>query len=398
MGVAALVAITWGNHNYAVQNGGGNDFLVHWMGARALLEDGISPYSDEVAVKIQTFAYGRPARAGEHQLRVAYPLYSVFLFAPFAAIKDFDWARAAWMTVLEAGLVGLVFLSLSLCRWKPRPLVLALLLLFSVFWYHGLRPLINGNAVILVAVLLTGGLLAMRSGADELAGVLFAFSTIKPQVVVLFLAYIVVWSIGHRRWRVVGWLFGVTFLLATSAALILPDWVVQNLREVMLYPSYNPPGTPAAAFLTWWPAFGRRLGWALTGLMGLVLIAEWWAARKGETRHFLWACAITLTAAQWIGIQTDPGNFIVLFPALVMALGLLDEHWRGRGAIPIILILLVLFGGLWGIFLGTVEYADQPIQSPVMFFPLPAMMFLLLYWVRWWAVRPPRPWLEQIEF
>ena len=35
----------------------------------------------------------------------------------------------------------------------------------------------------------------MRAGADELAGVLFAFTTIKPQVVVLVLVFIAFWAL-----------------------------------------------------------------------------------------------------------------------------------------------------------------------------------------------------------
>ena len=395
--LGVLAGMTWGNYRYGLENPGGNDFLVHWMGSRALLEDGISPYSDEVAIRIQTVAYGRPARAGEHELRVAYPLYSVYLFIPFALIKDFNLARAVWMTVLEAALIGLVFVSLLLCRWRASPWMVAVLLLFSVFWYHGLRPLINGNAIILVALLLAGGLLAIRTGADELAGVLFAFSTVKPQVVVVFLLFIVVWGIGKRRWRLLGWLMGTGFLLVTSSMLLIPDWILQNLREVLRYPGYNPPGTPGAAFATWWPAFGERLGLALTGVVVVLMIFEWWVARRTEFRGFLWVSGLTLVASQWIGIQTDPGNFVVLFPVLVMCLALLDERWRGRGNLVIFALLVVLLVGIWAIFLSTVEYGDQPVQSPVMFFPLPAILFLLLYWVRWWAIRPPRPWLEQID-
>ena len=152
--IGVLAGLTWGNYSYARQNPGGNDFLVHWMGTRALIRDGISPYSDETALRIQTFAYGRPAQPGEHELRVAYPLYSIVLFVPFALIEDFTLARAFWMTLLEVGLVMLVFLGLSLTRWKPGPVMIAALVLFSIFWYHGLRPLINGNAVIVVAVLI----------------------------------------------------------------------------------------------------------------------------------------------------------------------------------------------------------------------------------------------------
>jgi hypothetical protein len=49
----------------------------------------------------------------------------------------------------------------------------------------------------------------------------------------------------------------------------------------------------------------------------------------------------------------------------------------------------VLMFGLWGLFLATVERSYQPIQSPVMFFPLPGIVVILLYWMRWWATHYP---------
>lgn len=395
-GLALLGVLTWGNYRFASASPGGNDFLVHWMGTRSLVTEGLNPYSDAVAEKIQKMAYGRLAQPGEHELRVAYPLYSVVVFLPFALIGDFTLARAVWMTVLEVGLILLTLLSLRLVRWKVHPFFLVMLLLFSVFWYHGLRPLINGNAVILVALALTGAFLALRNGADELAGVLFAFSSIKPQVVVLVLAFVVLWAVSTRRMRVVWWMFGTVFLLSASAALFIPDWIVQNLREVIRYPTYNPPGSLQAAFKIWWPAWGTRVGWALTGVMVLLLLVEWWQNRFAEERSFLWTVCLTLVVGQWTGIQTDPGNFIVLFPSLMLVLGLLDERWKMGGRIVTVVFLLALFAGVWFIFLNTVEYAGQPVQSPVMFIPLPAFLLLTLYWVRWWAVQPPTVWFDRI--
>jgi hypothetical protein len=392
-----LGLMTWGNYQYASQNPGGNDFLVHWVGTRALVFESLNPYSDEVALRIQTIAYGRPAQPGEHELRVAYPLYSVIVFLPFSLINDFTWARAAWMTALEASLLLLTALSGRLARWKIGPAMLALLLLFGLFWYHGLRPLINGNAVVLVTLGLVGGFLALRNGADELAGVLFAFTTIKPQVVVLVLAFIVFWGLSTGRWRLIGWLFGTVVLLAASASLLIPAWPLDNLREVMLYPSYNPPGTPRAAFVEWWPAWGDRLGWVLTLVLAVILLFEWGLNRKAEFRGFLWMAYMTLVISQWIGIQTDPGNFIVLFPVLILVLALLDQRWKGGGRLFVVLSLIGLFVGIWAVFLNTVEYGDQPVQSAVMFFPLPAFLFLTLYWVRWWAVQPRGLWYETLE-
>jgi hypothetical protein len=393
-GGGLFTVLIWGNYRYAQKNPGGTDFLVHWVGTRGFITNGTSPYSDQAALNIQTMVYGRAAKVGEHQLRVAYPLYSILLFLPFALIKDYVMARAFWMAVLEVALIGLAFLSLRLVRWKPKPIILGIFILFSVFWYHAFRPLILGNAVILIAVAIVAVVLAIRSKQDELAGVLLAFSTIKPQVVILFIGYIVFWSIFKRRWKILAWLAITLAILTGIGILLIPDWIVQNLREILRYPGYNPPGTVSAALAALMPNIGKRLGFIIPILVGLVTLVEWIISLKSDFRGFVWTTCLTLTASLWIGIQTDPGNFIVAFPALVLAFAMWVERWRTAGAILSIISMAAIFVGIWALFLKTVEYTYQPVQSPVMFFPLPLIAFILLYWVRWWAIKPPQVWFE----
>lgn len=395
--IGVLVLVTWANYDFAQQNTGGNDFLVHWVGTRALFVDGLSPYSNAVAERIQTLAYGRPALPGEHELRVAYPLYSALVFLPFALISDYELARALWMTTLEAALIGLAFLSLKLTRWKMSIWLLPFFLIFSIFWYHSLRPLINGNAVILVALALVAAFAALKTGRDELAGVLLAFSTIKPHLVILPIIFILIWTISFGRWRTLGWMLISLVLLSISAALFVPDWPLQNLREILAYSSYNPPGTPGAAFETWLPAAGRRLGWALSALMALILVAEWVFVRRREFRWFLWTGCLTLVISQWIGIQTDPGNFILLFFPLVLVFSMWVERWGRAGSVLTSITLFLLFIVPWVIFLQTVTYGNQPLQHPIMFFPLPLFLLITLYWVRWWAINPRRLLVEELR-
>jgi len=396
VGVALLVGLTLVNYRYAQQNPGGNDFLVHWVGTRLFLTEGVSPYSDQTALEIQTMVYGRAARPGEHELRVAYPLYSIVVFFPFALIADFNWARAAWMTVLEVSLVLLSYFSIRLVRWRPGALILGAYFLFSVTWYHAVRPLILGNAVILVALGLVAALLAIRNQLDELAGVLLALTTIKPQVVVLVLAVVLLWCLAQKRWKVVFWFVGTLLLLMGVAFLLLPDWILQNLAEILRYPGYNPPGTPGAALASFWPGVGKRLGYGLTLVLSLFLLVEWWLGRRLPFRMFLWTVSLTLTISQWIGIQTDPGNFIVLMPALTLVLAGIQGRWKRSSTFWILITLLVVGVGLWVLFIATLEHGYQPVQSPVMFFPLPAFLLVMLYWVRWWAMRPPSAWVDEI--
>jgi hypothetical protein len=395
--VGALGLLIWGNLNYTRQNPGGNDFLVHWEGTRSFLIDGSSPYSDQTALRIQTLAYGGPAQKGQHELRVAYPLYSVILFFPFALFSDFTVARAVWMTTLEVGLLLLAIFSLQAAGWKPRLIPLAIFLLFSFLWYQAVRPVINGNAVILVALGIVGALVAIRSHADEVAGILLAFTTIKPQVVLVFLIFIVFWALFNRRWRLIAWLVGTTLILAAVAWFFMPDWILQNLREVVRYPGYNPPGTPGAALATWFPAMGQRIGLGLTAILMVVLAFEWFIGRKADYRGFLWLACLTLVASQWIGIQTDPGNFIVCFPALTLIFSLVEERYKRQGWVISVLIMLILGAGLWLLFVQTIDFSSgKPQQSPIMFFPLPAVLFFLLYWVRWWAFHPGSIWFDLV--
>jgi hypothetical protein len=396
--IICILGLGYVNYRYCQKNPGGNDFLVHWVGTQVFMKEGTSPYSDATALRIQTLAYGRPAATGEHELRVAYPFYSIIVFIPFALIQDFTIARAVWMTVLEISLVLLAFANQRLFQWKTNLVLLTLFLLFSLLWYHAVRPVINGNAVILVALGITACLWALKSGYDELAGIVLAFTTIKPQVVLLITIFIFLWCVYHKRWRFVAWFFGAMLFLFAIAFLFLPDWIVQNLREVIRYPGYNPPGTPGAVFAVWLPAMGKRLGWILTGLLAIILLVEWWQSFKmsGEFQEALWTACLTLVISQWIGIQTDPGNFIILFPALVLVFSTWDLRFKRFGKFLMIGSILILLFGIWAIFLRTVEYGSQPQQSPIMFFPLPGFLFLALYWVRWWVVRRPRAWFDEL--
>jgi hypothetical protein len=274
-------------------------------------------------------------------------------------------------------------------------LVLPVFLLFTLFWYHSLRPLINGNAVIFVAFLITAAFWAIRAHADEMAGVLLAFTTIKPQVVVLLLVYVVLYALFNRRWRLVIWMAGTVAILVTASFFLRPDWLLQNLREVVYYPSYNPPGTPGAAMAVWLPASGQTLGLILTAIVALVLLVEWVLSFRAEFRGFLWTACLTLALSPWSGIQNDPGNFIVAFPAFVYIFALIEERWRRTGGLVSVLIMLGTFGSLWWIFLTTLETVmGQPQQSPVMFFPLPVILLVLLLWVRWWAFHPTNAWFN----
>lgn len=378
----------FGNLLYTAKNPGGNDFLVHWVGTQSFVKEGISPYSDNVALRIQNLVYGRPAQAGEHELRVAYPFYSVFIFLPFSLIDDFTVARALWMTALEFLIIFSTIMMIRMVNWKPKFLITFLIIVFSLFWYHGLRSIINGNAVVLILFLIILSIYAIIHKQDELAGICLAFITIKPQVVFAFIIFLVFWSLSNRRYKVIFWFFGSLIALIVLGLFIMPTWPMEFIREVFRYPGYNPPGTPATALAEILPGIGRQLGIILSVVSALILLVEWFFGRYSRENKFIWISSLTLAMGQWLNVQTDPGNFLIMFPAIILILRIIEDRWRNSGQWIILLFLSVLFFIPWIIFIRTIDFGYQPLQNPIMFFPVPLMLIIGLFWVRWWVKNP----------
>jgi hypothetical protein len=378
----------FGNLQYTAKNPGGNDFLVHWVGTQSFVKEGISPYSDDVALRIQNLVYGRPAQVGEHELRVAYPFYSVFLFLPFSLIEDFTVARALWMTLLEFFIIISVIMMIRMVDWKPNFLISFLIIVFSLFWYHGLRSIINGNVVVVILFLIILSIYAVIHKQDELAGICLAFITIKPQVVFAFIIFLVFWSLTNRRYKVIFWFFGSLIALIILGLFFLPSWPMEFIREVFRYPGYNPPGTPATALAEILPGIGRQLGIILSVLSILVLLIEWVNGRYSRDEKFIWVSSITLVMGQWLNIQTDPGNFLIMFPAIILIFRIIEDRWRNSGQWIILLFLGILFFIPWIIFVRTIDFGYQPLQNPIMFFPVPLILIIGLFWVRWWVKNP----------
>jgi hypothetical protein len=319
------------------------------------------------------------------------------VFAPFAMIPDFNLARAVWMTVLELSLAALIGVSISLARWRISLPMLIVLTLFTAAWYHSVRPIINGNVSVLAALLIAVALAAIRADQDILAGLSLALAAVKPQMVVLLIPFVIVWAYSRKRnllvWSTLG---GLAFLIAFTS-LFRPNWLLENIGQVLAYPGYTLPGTPGEIFAAWMPGVGVRLGMVLTVLTAGAMFWEWRAAYGKEFRWFIWAAYLTLVLTNLIGVKTATENYISLYPVLVLVLAVWDERWGLTGRVMIVFSMILLSVGLWGLFLATVEKGAQPVQNSILFFPTPVFLIVGLYWVRWWAVRSQRPLLDDMR-
>jgi hypothetical protein len=63
----------------------------------------------------------------------------------------------------------------------------------------------------------------------------------------------------------------------------------------------------------------------------------------------------------------------------------LEDRWNKAGKWINGILFTVLFVGLWGVFIATVKGTDE---QAIVYLPVPFLVLFLLWWIRWWAVRP----------
>ena len=155
-------------------------------------------------------------------------------------------------------------------------------------------------------------------------------------------------------------------------------------------------GNPGVLFTGLWPGLGKQLGWMLTGILVVMLITEWFFAIRKDFRWFLWTACLTMVISQWIGIPTIPANFTGLILPLILVSAMLTEHWSHGGQWISVLLAFIIFVWEWAVLYNDLN-SPQPGLQLILLFPLPLILFIGLYWVRWWAIKPRQLRMEELR-
>jgi len=301
-------------------SGNWSDLYPRWLGARELLWHGRNPYSAEVTAGIQRGFYG--GQIGQFDAHnptdpqgFAYPIYIVFLLAPLLPFP-FEVVRPVFSGIL------LVMTPASFLLWM-RALGVRLqagtalpVLTLAMTSYAVLDGLQLQQITLLVAFLMSASVAALAAGSWRLAGVLLSMATVKPQLAVFLVGFLLLWSLGEWRSR-------KRFALATGgsmaalligAEVVLPGWFGWWRNAAYGYLGHHKPAL-LAGVLGPTPA-------AVVGTIAVLAFAGLcWRLRKepAGSQRFNWmlVAAMALTALFWPNAGSSYYNQVVLFPACV---------------------------------------------------------------------------------
>ena len=337
-----------------------SDLYPRWLGARELLLHHRNPYGDDITIEIQKGYYGRaldPARPNDPRDKqgFAYPVYVVFLLAPFVRFP-FQSVQLAFYWALIALTAASVWLWLRALRWRLPLLATASCVALTLGSFAAVQGIKLQQLSLLVAALLAGAVACVTSGFLFCGGVLLAAATIKPQLAWPLVAWLLVWALHDWRNRR-RFLFGfglVMAVLLAGAEIILPGWwrmfahalgqyhrYTQNQSVLLLPWEYSgiviAAAVLACGFFLWRlrgePAEAGNFGLAISLVLALtVLVVPMYApynqvlflpailvlvrdrtffTSRSRGVRFLYLAAVFALAWQWIGSLILSGAYLL---------------------------------------------------------------------------------------
>jgi hypothetical protein len=299
--------------------GAWSDLYHEWFAARELLLYHRNPYSPEMTEDIERGFYGvdryNSKQFGYPQAFV-YPVYVVFLLAPFLHLP-FETVRLIFKVVF------FIFTAASIPLWiralklhlGTSTTLLILLLAFSSY------PVVDGlgleQLTMLVAGLIALCVAAMNRGYLGLAGVVLAFATVKPHLVILLAGFLLFWTLGawRERKRFAMAFVGTMTVILIASQLVLPGWFRMWLQTTHAYVGYVKPSLLESVL-------GRTRGTIAGILSVLACLAMFWRLRKAPRGSAAFVHSVLAALVLTVILVPAAGgaqyNQVLLMPAAVL--------------------------------------------------------------------------------
>lgn len=295
------------------------DLYSRWYGIQQLLRHGRNPYGTEVNREIEVAFYGHILQPGEgkDEQRFAYPIYVVVLLWPMAFMK-YSTVSAIALPLLIAAAAAFTLACTYFVDWPTNRVDQLSAVLFGLSTTPMLRGLRIEQLSTVVALFLMAAFIALSKRQFVIAGILLAFSAIKPQMALLPILWAVVWAISkwQERKKLLLALAAMALLFLVVGQALLPGWLRDFFAGLPAYSRY----AGSNSFLT---MVAGEWGLGATAILGLVGLWAMHSYRKASpaSRGFQFTTALILAlAAVAMPAMAASHNQILMFPAAFLLL------------------------------------------------------------------------------
>jgi len=288
------------------------DFFPRWYGTREMILHHRNPYGSGVSSEIKQIVYRNvPGESHRDEQRFAYPVYVAVMIFPLIFIP-FSYATIIVKILLAAATAASILFWLKATQWDP-PIGVKTAIVVLTFSSLGVVQGIRLQQLsLLVAFLLALSTWFVVSGRLKDAGALLALATIKPQMVLFVLAWVVVWCLlkwGERKTLLISFAMAMLFLCIIGQ-LLQPGWIRNFAEGVVSYWHYASPDSIVTA------GFGKTIGFGLSILIAMAVCAI--AARRRDDFVFVTALILAFTVLCSPALGTALHCEVLLLPIVML--------------------------------------------------------------------------------
>lgn len=163
---------------------------------------------------------------GSLDINYPYPIWTVIIMMPFALLPS-DTASIIWLVL------NLLFLSFSIAAFvaffdlNKSPIITSIAISFSLFYIPVLHGLGLGQLTFFLLFILVLVFQFFLNGKWNCLGITLGLSFLKPQVLVLPVALILLWALWNKKWAtLISFSATITFLFLISMPFVDSPWQI----------------------------------------------------------------------------------------------------------------------------------------------------------------------------
>jgi len=394
--ILALVGATFINLRLASTFKLQDDFAPRWVAAREWMQSGASPYSDSThTAALELLKENGNEPAGLSQGRFYDPAWYVLFYLPISFVP-YMIARAIWMTFVELSLILGVYVSIRLAGLKlsiPETLLKSFLVLV---FYPFFKTILTVNVTAPYVFLALLAVYLAREKQGTMAGLLFALCIGMVPLSFLLVILFLIWLGARRDGSLAKIYFSSLGFFIIVSLILFPGWTADWFATYLrLFPNFSWVRTPLMVLGELFPGASAQIAIALSLIMLIVMLVEWYGIGEREGRGFHWKLMLTLNLVYLFNLTSEGIYLLWLLAPLFSIYKYLTEKWRVSGRIISWVTYLALIFIYWRRFQLTQNWL--PAESALVILLLPTITMFGLQWFRWWATVSPKALIDSIK-
>jgi hypothetical protein len=296
-----------------------DDFIGYWAAGRLTI-NGVNPYDPPQVMATELLV--NPSMPVT--MMMWNPPWTISLVMPLSFL-DYRTARTLWALIQMA----LVMVTAG-WLWQfygGRTSTAYLIALAALLFPASLIALGNGQISPVLLLGLCAFLYLEERGRDMLAGLVVSITLVKPHLVYLIWAAIVLWSFHRKRLGVLAGALAGTAVLMIVPVLLDPSIIRQYLTAIRDFPPkdcFSPTAGTLARLMLGWEKWWPQL---LPNLVGAAWLVWYWLHRRQDWRWknqlpVILVASVLTSMYGWLFDQV-----LFLLPVIQLTTQL-RQHWR----------------------------------------------------------------------